>query len=215
MVTYFMFQVPVVTPATEWRTLTNTSVPLKAHQWTFQAFITVIIKSNLNSGSFLDVVNFGWAPPSLTLGIVFRSWTQKQEAPLWESVTWQRATQLSIASGSQQETSHGAAVSLVQLWLSQVLMNNFRNHIKYSKLKCCLPVILHCDIDLFLLFSVHALCMWVVLFWRRTQPMRYFSSLSLRKNLSHRIFYIIHLMSWAGNTMTTFVWTDTLGKVSN
>lgn len=124
MITYFMFQVPVVTPATEWRTLTNTSVPLKAHQWTFQAFITVILKSHLNSGSFLDMGNNGWAPPSLTLGIVFRSWTRRQEAPLWESVTWQRATQLSIASGSQQETSNGAAVSLVQLWLSQVLMNS-------------------------------------------------------------------------------------------
>ena len=126
----FIFQVLMVKPATEWFTLTEASVPPKAHQWTFLALTTVIKLSDLNSGSVLNVLISGRVLHSLrtlvktpSLQVVFRSLTQREDAPLWESLTWQRVIQLSITSNSQQKALSGGVVYLVQLWLSQVLMD--------------------------------------------------------------------------------------------
>ncbi len=127
---YLIFQVSMVIHATEWRTLTEASVPSRAHQWTFLVLTTVMEVSYLNSGSVVNVVVVGRILHSLrtlemtpSMQVVFRSLKQREDAPLWESLTWERAIQPSITSNSKQEALNGGAVYLEQLWLSQVLMN--------------------------------------------------------------------------------------------
>ncbi len=128
-------------PATEWRTLTEESVPLRAHQWTFLVLTTVLKILNQNSGSVLNVVISGRILHSLrtlvktpSMQVVFRSLKQREDAPLWESLTWERAIQPSITSNSKQEALNGGAVYLEQLWLSQVLMNtNWYSQQQFNK----------------------------------------------------------------------------------
>ena len=127
----------MVSPATEWLTLTEASVPSEAHQWTFLAHTTVTMNlSCQHSGSVLNVVISGRIPHSLRtsvktpgMQVVFSSLKQREDAPLWESLTWERAIQLSITSNSKHEALNGGVVYLEQLWLSQVLMNtNWYTH---------------------------------------------------------------------------------------
>ena len=120
----------MVNPVTEWFTLTEASVPPEAHQWTFHPHTAVMDLSRHHSGSVLIVVISGRIPHSLrtlvktpSIQVVFRSLKQREDAPLWESLTWERAIQPSITSHSKHKALNGGVVYLEQLWLSQVLMN--------------------------------------------------------------------------------------------
>ena len=155
----------MVNPATEWFTLTEASVPSEAHQWTFLAHTDVIIWSHQHCGSDLNVVISSRISHSLrTLGktpsmqVVFSSLKQREDAPLWESLTWERATQLSITSNSKQEALNGGIVYLEQLWLSQVLMNT--NWWLVKVLNSCCWRVSH-TIVLIILSNFHHLHFWL------------------------------------------------------
>ncbi len=111
----------MVIPATKWRTMIEASVPSKALQWKFLAITTIMDLSNQSSGSVLNAVTSGGIPhgpkiftktPSTKVVFMFEHFG---DAPLWPSLTWERATQLSITLNSQQEALNGAVFYLVQL----------------------------------------------------------------------------------------------------
>ena len=154
----------MVKSATEWLTLTEASVPSEDHQSTFLAHTAVMNLSHQYSGSVLNVVISGRISHSLrtlvktpSMKVVFSSLKQREDAPLWESLTWQREIQPSITSHSKQEALNGGVFYLEQLWLSQVLMNTNWWLVKVLNSYCWR--VSH-QIDLIILITFHHLHFW-------------------------------------------------------
>lgn len=125
-------KVSMMRPA--WRTLTGVSVPSRVPQWIFHA--TTAGELQLSSGTdlrFLHTSGTSLQTPSME--VVLR-YLIPLKAPLWESETWKRMTQLSIASNTIIGTMFGPTNNLEQPWLSQVLRNlgSFCYRRLYSKI---------------------------------------------------------------------------------
>lgn len=125
--TCFILQVFLVDPAPKWRTQRETSALSKALQWTFQALTTLTDPSDLYCGPVMNssfCITHGRVETSGIKMDVFLSLTNIKNVPLWESETWQRATQLCTSSVWNHLIQLGdIVVTLESLWLSQVLMN--------------------------------------------------------------------------------------------
>lgn len=125
--TVFIFQVYILTLATEWRTATEALVLPEAQQWTFivctiltgktwgQDFGSVLTEAT--NGCLVKLKTFVMIP---SMQVVFRSLKKgdlMEYAPICKSVTWEKMMKAGITSDSEQDFFNGGAFYLEHFWL--------------------------------------------------------------------------------------------------
>lgn len=114
---HFILQVSMVNPATEWLTdicaFKGSSVEISCSYNSYKESKLQFSPERSHQGQRTSVKT-----PSMRL--VFRSLKQREDAPLWESPSWERLIQLSICSNSQHQALNGGVVYLVHTRLSDV-----------------------------------------------------------------------------------------------